>query len=148
MDLDKIALEGAFEGNDRLDEEWIGVFEIHVHDSHHPNTHELGLEQPTKLLEVVRVYGCGYELGLFGATHGRWLNIFKGGKVFPGCRQRNVIMNQWAMQNYLFSHLSSAAYIGRCRQLLGSTQCIEHGRPSGLVGRQRGSSWIPASCPR
>ena len=35
VDLDQVALKGALEGNDGLDEEGVGVLEVEVHDGHH-----------------------------------------------------------------------------------------------------------------
>lgn len=82
VDLDEVALEGALEGNDGLDQERVGVVEVEVHDAHHADTHELGLEEAAQLLLVVGVHGGGDDLGLLGAAHGGGLDVLEDGHVW------------------------------------------------------------------
>jgi hypothetical protein len=84
VDLDEVALERALEGDDRLDEERVGVVEVQVHNAHHADAHELRLEQAAQLLLVVGVHGCGDDFGLFGAAHGGGLDVFHHGHVCEG----------------------------------------------------------------
>lgn len=79
--LDKVALKGALEGDDRLDEKRVGVLEVEVHDGHHANTHNLTLEQAAELLTIVCVHSGGDGLGLLGRTHGCGLNVLDHGKI-------------------------------------------------------------------
>ena len=81
VNLDEVALESALEGNDGLDEEGVGVVEVKVHDAHHADTHELGLEETAQLLLVVGVDGGGDDLGLLGAAHGGGLDVLHDGHV-------------------------------------------------------------------
>jgi hypothetical protein len=87
VDLDEVALKSAFEGDDRLDEERVGVVEVQVHDTHHADTHELGFEQAAELLLVIGVDGGGDDLGLLGAAHGRGLDVLHDGHV---CGEKHV----------------------------------------------------------
>ena len=86
VDLDKVTLKSALEGNDGLDEKRVGVVEVQVHDAHHAHAHELGLEQAAQLLLVVGLDGGGDDLGLLGATHGRRLDVLHDGHVCGGQR--------------------------------------------------------------
>lgn len=79
--LDEVALEGALEGDDGLDEERVGVVEVEVHDAHHADAHELRLEEAAQLLLVVGVDGGGDDLGLLGAAHGSGLDVLEDGHV-------------------------------------------------------------------
>lgn len=81
VNLDEVALESALEGDDGLDEEGVGVVEVKVHDAHHADAHELGLEETAQLLLVVGVDGGGDDLGLLGAAHGGGLNVLHDGHV-------------------------------------------------------------------
>jgi len=81
VDLDQVALKGALEGNDGLDEEGVGVLEVEVHDGHHADTHELTLEQATELLSVVCVHSSGDGLGLLGRSHGCGLDVLDNGEI-------------------------------------------------------------------
>lgn len=81
VDLDEVALESALEGDDGLDEKGVGVVEVKVHDTHHADTHELGLEQTAQLLLVVGVDGGGDNLGLLGAAHRGGLDVLHDGHV-------------------------------------------------------------------
>lgn len=82
--LDKVALEGALEGDDGLDEERVGVVEVQVHDAHHADAHKLGLEELAQLGLVVGVDGGGDDFGLFGGAHGGGLDVFEDGHVCAG----------------------------------------------------------------
>jgi hypothetical protein len=84
VDLDEVALERALEGDDRLDEEGVGVVEVQVHDTHHADTHELRLEEAAQLLLVVGVDGGGDDLGLLGAAHGGGLDVLHDGHICGG----------------------------------------------------------------
>lgn len=75
--LDEVLLEGALERDDGLDEQRVGVVEVQVHDAHHADAHELGLEQAAQLLLVVGVDRGGHGFGLLGAAHGRWLDVLE-----------------------------------------------------------------------
>lgn len=66
MDLDHVALEGALDGDDALDEEGVGVLEVEVHEGHHADTHELASERGADLLGIVGVDGGGDEFALLG----------------------------------------------------------------------------------
>ena len=81
MDLHQVALKGSLHGDDALDEKWVGVFEVEVHDCHHADTHELRLVQGTQLLLVVGLDGGGDGFGLFGAAHRCWFDVFEDGAV-------------------------------------------------------------------
>jgi len=84
VDLDLVAFECALEGDDRLDQERIGVLEVHVHDGHHSNAHDLRLVESLHLVDVVFVDGGGDELGLFSGSHLGLLDVFEGRHV---CRE-------------------------------------------------------------
>ena len=81
--LDEVALESALEGDNRLDQEGVGVLEVDVHDAHHANAHELRLEERTELLEIVCVDRSRHGLGLLGRAHGGWLNVLEHSHVCP-----------------------------------------------------------------
>jgi hypothetical protein len=81
VDFHEVALEGALEGDDGLDEERVGVLEVQVHDAHHADAHELRLEEAAQLRLVVGVHGGGDDLGLLGAAHGRGLDVLEDGHV-------------------------------------------------------------------
>lgn len=81
MDLDHVALEGALEGDDALDEKRVGVLEVDVHESHHGNTHGLTTESGANLLRIVGVDGGGDKLALLGRAHGGGLDVLESGKV-------------------------------------------------------------------
>lgn len=81
VDLDKVALEGAFEGNDGLDEQRIGVLHVDVHDAHHADAHELCLEEALELLEIVRLDGGRDKLGLLAGSHRSGLDVLDNGHV-------------------------------------------------------------------
>ena len=88
VDLDEVALEGALEGDDGLDQERVGVLEVQVHDAHHADAHELRLEQAAQLRLVVGVHGGGDDLGLLGAAHGGGLDVLEDGHVWCGLLAR------------------------------------------------------------
>lgn len=93
VDLDLVTLEYALERDDGLDQEWVGVLEVQVHDAHHSNAHELRLVESLHLVDIVLVVGGCDELGLFGGSHLWLLDIFKGGHV---CRKPIVsIAHLW-----------------------------------------------------
>lgn len=81
VDLDQVALESAFERDDGLDEEWVGVLEVDVHDTHHAESHQLRLEETLQLLLIVCVDGGGNSLWLLGAAHRRRLDVLEDGHV-------------------------------------------------------------------
>jgi hypothetical protein len=81
VNLDQVALEGALEGDDGLDEERVGVLEVKVHDGHHADTHDLALEQAAELLSVVCVHSGGDGLGLLSRSHGCGLNVLDDGEI-------------------------------------------------------------------
>lgn len=81
MDLDEVALEGALDRDDALDQEGVGVLEVQVHDGHHADAHELGLEESAQLLGIVGVDGGRDGLGLVGAAHRGGLDVFEDGHV-------------------------------------------------------------------
>jgi hypothetical protein len=85
VDLDQISLESALDGNDGLDEQGVGVFEIEVHDAHHSDAHELGAHELAELVGVVFLDGGGHRLGLFGGTHGWGLDVLDDGLVCIFC---------------------------------------------------------------
>jgi hypothetical protein len=75
VDLDKVAFESALDGDDRLDDEWVRVLEVDVHDAHHADAHELRLEEGAQLLRVVGVDGCGDGFGFLSRAHGRGFDV-------------------------------------------------------------------------
>jgi hypothetical protein len=81
VDLDEVALEGALERDDGLDQERVGVLHVQVHHGHHADTHQLRLEESAELLDIVGVDGRGNELGLLGGSHGGGLNILERPEV-------------------------------------------------------------------
>lgn len=84
MDLDQVALEGAFERDDALDEEGVGVAQVEMHKGHHADAHELGFPQGAQLRVVVGVDGGGNEFGFVGGAHGGGFDVFEGGEVCVG----------------------------------------------------------------
>ncbi len=82
VDLDQVSLEGALEGNDGLDDERVGVLEVHVHHAHHPDAHQLRLVQRSQLLQVVRVHRRRDRLGLLTGAHGCRLDVLEDGHVW------------------------------------------------------------------
>lgn len=91
VDLDQVGLEGTLEGDDGLDQERVGVFEVDVHESHHAHAHKLGAEQLLNLRGVVGVDGSGDELALLGRSHGRGLDILKGSQVYIRCQLQSIL---------------------------------------------------------
>src|SRR5690242_18453976 len=81
VDLDEVALEGALEGNNGLDQERVGVLHVEMHESHHADTHHLALEEGLELLEIVGLDGGCDELGLLAGSHGRGLDVLDNGHV-------------------------------------------------------------------
>ena len=81
MDLGKVGLEGALEGDDGLDEKGVGVLEVEMHDAHHKDAHHLRAEELLGLGEIVGVDGGGDELALLGGTHRRRLDVLESGEV-------------------------------------------------------------------
>lgn len=81
VDLGKVGLEGALEGDDGLDEEGVGVLEVEVHDAHHEDAHHLGAEELLGLGEIVGVDGGGDELALLSRAHRRRLDILESGEI-------------------------------------------------------------------
>src|SRR2546430_11097777 len=55
VDLGQLRLKNTLQWDDALDEQGIRVLEIQVHDTHHADAHELGPDQGTQLLVVVRL---------------------------------------------------------------------------------------------
>lgn len=92
VDLDNVALEGALDGDDALDEQGVGVLEVHVHESHHGDTHGLAAEGGADLLVVVGVDGGGDELALLGGAHGGGLNILEGRQIW----RLMLVSNRWS----------------------------------------------------
>lgn len=86
VDLDQVALEGALERDDALDEERVGVLEVEVHDAHHADAHQLGLVQLLELGHVVGVDRRGDGLGLLTAARRRRLHVLEDCHV---CKVRN-----------------------------------------------------------
>jgi hypothetical protein len=82
MDLDEVALEGALERDDRLDEQWVGVLEVEVHDGHHADAHELGLEEGAELLDIVGLDGGCDEFWLVTGAHRRGLDVLDDSHVW------------------------------------------------------------------
>lgn len=82
VDLDEVALEGALEGDDGLDQEGVGVLHVDVHEGHHGNSHGLGTEGLAELGGVVGVDGGGDKLALLGGSHRWWLDVLERGKVY------------------------------------------------------------------
>jgi hypothetical protein len=82
MDLDLIALECALKRDNGLNQEWVGVLEVQVHDGHHSNTHHLCLVESLHLVDVVFVDGGCDELGLFGRSHLGLFDVFEGGHIY------------------------------------------------------------------
>lgn len=87
MDLGKVGLEGALEGDDALDEEGVGVLEVEMHDAHHEDAHHLGAKELLGLGEIVGVDSGGDELALLSGTHRRRLNVLESGEV---CEETKV----------------------------------------------------------
>lgn len=81
VDLDQVGLEGTLEGDDRLDEERVGVLEVQVHHTHHAYTHQLAADQLAQLGLVVVHVGGGHGLGLLASAHGRRLDVLEGRHV-------------------------------------------------------------------
>lgn len=84
VDLDEVALKGALEGNNRLDQERVGVLHVEMHESHHADTHHLALEEGLELLEIVGLDGGCDELGLLAGSHGRGLDVLDNSHVCLG----------------------------------------------------------------
>lgn len=82
VDLGKVGLEGALEGDDGLDEEGVGVLEVEMHDAHHEDTHHLGAEKLLGLGQIVGVDGGGDELALLSGTHRRRLDVLESGEIW------------------------------------------------------------------
>lgn len=81
MDLDEVALEGALDGQDALDEEGVGVLHVEVHEGHDGNAHHLSAEEGAKLVLVVGLDRGGDELAFFGGAHWGRLDVLEGGQV-------------------------------------------------------------------
>jgi hypothetical protein len=81
MDLNEIALEGSLDGDDRLDQERVGVLEVQVHDTHHGHSHQLSLVECLKLRLVVLVNRRSDQLGLFAGAEGSRLDVFERAEV-------------------------------------------------------------------
>ena len=79
--LDQIALEGAFDRDDGLDQKWVGVFEIEMHETHHSNTHQLALVCRRQLILVVLLDRRGDELGFLTGSHRRRFDVFQRGQI-------------------------------------------------------------------
>lgn len=84
VDLDEVALEGALDGEDALDEKRVGVLHVEVHDGHDGNAHHLTAEESAELVLVVGLDGGGDELAFFGGAHWRGLDVLEGGEVYWG----------------------------------------------------------------
>lgn len=82
MDLDLVALECALERDDGLDQQWVGVLEVQVHDGHHSYAHQLCLVECLHLVDVIFVDGGGDEFWLFGGAHLGLVDVFEGCHVW------------------------------------------------------------------
>src|SRR5271155_2803203 len=65
INLGKITLDGAFDGNYRLNEERVGVFEVEMHKCHHRNAHQLALVCSRHLTIVVLLNRSGDKFWFF-----------------------------------------------------------------------------------
>ena len=74
--LDEVDLQSALQWNYALNEERVRVFEVEVHDAHHPNTRQLALPQRSKLGHVIRVNGGGDQLRFLGRAHWGGFDVF------------------------------------------------------------------------
>lgn len=81
VDLDKVALEHALDGDDALDQKRVGVLHVEVHESHHGNSHELAAEGSLELAKIVGVDRGSDELALLAGAHGGRLDVLEGGHV-------------------------------------------------------------------
>ena len=111
MDLDKVAFEGAFEWDDGLDEQWIGVFKVDMHDAHHAKTHKLGLEEFTQLRKVVGFDGSSDKFGLLAGTHRGRFDILDNGHIcteLAVCRELRqcIALRSCVSRTVLFVDLS------------------------------------------
>lgn len=79
--LEEVALEGALERDDALDEEGVGVLEVQMHDDHHAHAHQLRSEGLLELGGIVGVDRSRDELALLGGAHGRGFDVLEGGHV-------------------------------------------------------------------
>lgn len=82
MDLEEVALECALEGNDTLNQKWVGVLEVQVHDNHHAHAHQLRPEGLLELGGIVGVDGGRDELALLGGAHGGGLDVLQGSHIW------------------------------------------------------------------
>lgn len=85
VDLDQVTLERALEWNNGLDQQWVGILHVQVHEGHHGNSHQLRFVKGLDLSEIVGVDGCGDKLWLLGGAHWGWLHVFEGCHVYRVC---------------------------------------------------------------
>jgi hypothetical protein len=81
VDLDEVRLQRALDGEDRLDQEGVGVLEVQVHDTHHADAHELRAEAVAQLLLVVLHDGGRHGARFVGRAHLRGLDVFERSQV-------------------------------------------------------------------
>lgn len=81
VDLDEVALEGALDGQDALDEEGVGVLHVQVHEAHDGDAHHLAAEEGAELVLVIGLDRGRDELAFFRGAHGRGLNVLEGREV-------------------------------------------------------------------
>lgn len=82
VDLHQVALQRALEGDDRLDQERVGVLEVQVHHAHHAHAHHLRLDELPQLLLVVLHDGRGHGARLLPGSQRRGLNVFERRHVY------------------------------------------------------------------
>lgn len=98
MDLEQVALDDGFDGDDALNNQGIGVLHVKVHERHHGDTHQLATPGLAKLVEVVGADRGSNKLALFGGAHRCGFNVLEGGHVW---REMSVlaIVIEWSSDN-------------------------------------------------